>query len=201
MSRFWLIACILCAWNLLGAVECGVRLKSPSSQPSPRHSPTPAPHSGNSGSDCGAMVYQMMDCAPYLANGGKQTKPEPMCCSGFKKIMKKNETCLCAALKSTAGLGISLNVTRAKNLPSACGVSSKLPKCQIPDDSHHQPSPAPANPTPKHHIQAPSKSKSPKPAPEAPAPGPSKASSSLSTSIAVLSTLISCVGFVLYESL
>lgn len=124
MTRFWLVACILCTWNLLA-----VTVKSPSSEPSPHHSPTPAPHSGHSGSDCGAMVYNMMDCAPYLANSGREVKPESMCCSGFKKIMKKNEDCLCAALKSTVDLGISLNITRAKTLPSACGVSYHLPKC------------------------------------------------------------------------
>lgn len=126
MTKVWLIACMLCTWNLL-PVECAVKLKSP--EPSPRHSPTPAPHSSPSGSDCGVMVYHMMDCAPYLANGGKETKPESMCCSGFKKIMKKNKACYCAALKSTADLGISLNITRAKNLPDACGVSYHLSKC------------------------------------------------------------------------
>lgn len=129
MTKLWLIACILCTWNLIVAVECTMKpLKSTSS--SPHHSPNPAPHSGPSGSDCGAMVYQMMDCVPYLSNGGKETKPESMCCSGFKKIVQKNKSCICAALKSTADLGISLNITRAKNLASDCGVSDNLPKCQ-----------------------------------------------------------------------
>ncbi|KAK1391275.1 non-specific lipid-transfer protein-like protein [Heracleum sosnowskyi] len=201
MTKLWLIACILCTWNLLVAVECAMKLESPSS--SPHHSPTQAPHSGPSGSDCGAMVYNMMDCAPFLANGGKETKPESMCCSGFKKIVQKNKTCICAALKSTADLGISLSITRAKKLPSACGVSDNLPKCQIDSNDSHQPSPAPAKPTPKHQVQTPTKSKTPKPAPAAPAPAPapSKASSSLSSSLAVLSTLISCFVFLLYESL
>ncbi|XP_074380753.1 non-specific lipid transfer protein-like 1 [Apium graveolens] len=192
----WLIACMLCTWNLVATVECGEKLKSP--EPSPRQSPIPAPHSSPSGSDCGAMVYQMMDCAPYLANGAKEMKPESMCCSGFKKIVNKNKTCICAALKSTADLGVSLNITRAKSLANACGVSYDLPKCDIDSNDSHQPSPAPANPTPKHQVQTPKKSKSPE---SAPAPAPSKASSSSSTSIAVLSTLISCFIFVLYESL
>lgn len=92
--------------------------------PQPPVSVAPAPES-----ECDNLIYKMMDCILYLSNGGKETRPESSCCLGFEKIMKTDAKCICVALKSSADLGVSVNMTRAMGLPSACGLSDHLPKC------------------------------------------------------------------------
>ncbi|KAF2317398.1 hypothetical protein GH714_021697 [Hevea brasiliensis] len=48
------------------------------------------------------------------------TKPEGTCCSGLKTVLKTDAECLCEAFKSSAQLGVVLNVTKALTLPAAC---------------------------------------------------------------------------------
>lgn len=88
-------------------------------------SPTPAPSSKPT--DCSIIIYNMANCMPFLSKGGKDTKPDSSCCTGFKSVLKVNAECICEALKSSASLGLDLNMTKAVTLPSACGVSATAP--------------------------------------------------------------------------
>lgn len=47
-------------------------------------------------------------------------KPEGTCCSGLKTVLKADSQCLCEAFKSSASLGVTLNITKASTLPAAC---------------------------------------------------------------------------------
>ncbi|XP_043691552.1 non-specific lipid transfer protein GPI-anchored 31-like [Telopea speciosissima] len=86
---------------------------------------TPAP-----AVDCTTVVLNMADCLSYVSNGSTETKPQGTCCSGLKTVLKINAECLCEAFKNSAQFGIALNMTKALNLPSACGVSTPpISKC------------------------------------------------------------------------
>ncbi|KAJ9162474.1 hypothetical protein P3X46_022243 [Hevea brasiliensis] len=79
------------------------------------HAAAPAPSV-----DCSSLVLNMADCLSYVSNGSTATKPEGTCCSGLKTVLKTDAECLCEAFKSSAQLGVVLNVTKALTLPAAC---------------------------------------------------------------------------------
>lgn len=78
--------------------------------------PPPAP-------DCSTVILNLVDCLSYVTSGSTVSKPEGTCCSGLKTVLKTNPDCLCEAFKNSAQLGVTLNVTKALDLPSACRVS------------------------------------------------------------------------------
>ncbi|KAJ4964931.1 hypothetical protein NE237_016780 [Protea cynaroides] len=79
--------------------------------------------------DCSSVIMNMVDCLSFVSNGSKETKPQSTCCSGLKTVLKTSTECLCDAFKNSAQYGIALNMTKALNLPSACGVSASASKC------------------------------------------------------------------------
>ncbi|XAR62185.1 hypothetical protein NMG60_11016848 [Bertholletia excelsa] len=76
------------------------------------------------GGDCMNLIYDMVDCLPYLSAGGYETKPEPSCCTGLAEVVVADVACICEALKSSAALGIEIDMDKAVALPSACDVST-----------------------------------------------------------------------------
>ncbi|XP_054776657.1 non-specific lipid transfer protein GPI-anchored 31-like [Prosopis cineraria] len=74
--------------------------------------------------DCSNLVLTMADCLSFVSNGSTVTKPEGNCCSGLKTVLKTDAACLCEAFRSSAQLGVVLNVTKAVTLPAACKVSA-----------------------------------------------------------------------------
>lgn len=81
------------------------------------HAPAPAV-------DCSSLILNMADCLSFVSNGSVVTTPEGTCCNGLKTVLKADANCLCEAFKSSAQLGVVLNVTKALSLPSACKVSA-----------------------------------------------------------------------------
>ncbi|GKV44060.1 hypothetical protein SLEP1_g51287 [Rubroshorea leprosula] len=113
-----------------------------SSLPAPVRSPNLAP---GPSVDCSSAMYDLVDCIGYLSYGSNDTKPEKSCCSGFKSMMKVAEQCICEAIKSSRGMGIELNLTRAASLPSDCGVSAPpISTCGISLSPSTAPSAAPS---------------------------------------------------------
>ncbi|TYI33689.1 hypothetical protein ES332_A04G151200v1 [Gossypium tomentosum] len=81
------------------------------------HATAPSPSSSSSSSssstvDCSTLILNMADCLSFV------------CCSGLKTVLKTGPECLCEAFKSSASMGVSLNVTKASTLPAACKVSA-----------------------------------------------------------------------------
>ncbi|XP_027106310.1 non-specific lipid transfer protein GPI-anchored 31-like isoform X2 [Coffea arabica] len=74
--------------------------------------------------DCSSLVLNMADCLSFVTSGSTVKKPEGTCCSGLKTVLKTDSECLCEAFKNSAQLGVTLNVTKALTLPSACHVSA-----------------------------------------------------------------------------
>lgn len=81
--------------------------------------------------DCTSAILSLADCLTYVEEGSKVTKPQGQCCSGFKKVVKEEVACLCEAFNKSSDFGVSLNMTKALTLPSACGVSTPpFSKCK-----------------------------------------------------------------------
>ncbi|KAK6925353.1 Bifunctional inhibitor/plant lipid transfer protein/seed storage helical domain [Dillenia turbinata] len=82
--------------------------------------------------DCSSLILSLADCLSYVSNGSTTTKPEKTCCEGLKSVLKANEECLCEGFKSSAQLGVVLNVTKALTLPTACHASApSLSNCGL----------------------------------------------------------------------
>ncbi|KAJ0025611.1 hypothetical protein Pint_08305 [Pistacia integerrima] len=155
-------------------------------------SPAPAP---SSKTDCSSIIYKMADCIPFLSKGGKDMKPDSSCCTGFKSVLKVNADCICEALKSSASLGIDLNMTKAVTLPSACGVSSPpISKCGVPSPPGGAPVKPPSIPKPSPGPPKKTPTPSPsEPSGQTPAPAPSAHSGSYSTFASFKVIIISAV--------
>ncbi|GFY90147.1 bifunctional inhibitor/lipid-transfer protein/seed storage 2S albumin superfamily protein [Actinidia rufa] len=67
--------------------------------------------------DCSSVFLNLADCLSYVTGNDSVKKPEGTCCSGLKTVLKTEPECLCEAFKSSAQLGVTLNITRALALP------------------------------------------------------------------------------------
>ncbi|KAJ7946698.1 Non-specific lipid-transfer protein-like protein [Quillaja saponaria] len=103
-AKFSLILCVLAIWAVDFAY-CA------------HHAPAPSV-------DCSSLILNMADCLSFVSNGSTVLKPEGSCCSGLKTVLKADPACLCEAFKSSAQLGVVLNITKAATLPAACKVSA-----------------------------------------------------------------------------
>ncbi|XP_040993325.1 non-specific lipid transfer protein GPI-anchored 2-like [Juglans microcarpa x Juglans regia] len=73
---------------------------------------------------CFDVLLNMSDCLTYVEDGSKTTKPDKGCCPELAGLVDSNPICLCQLLatNTTASFGIKINLKRALNLPSVCGV-------------------------------------------------------------------------------
>ncbi|XP_050376884.1 non-specific lipid transfer protein GPI-anchored 31-like [Argentina anserina] len=97
--------------TLLLLAICGGHCASPPAAPAPAV-------------DCSSLILNMADCLSFVSNDSKTQKPEGTCCTGLKTVLKADAACLCEAFKSSAQMGITLNMTKAMSLPAACKVSA-----------------------------------------------------------------------------
>nr|KJB47194.1 hypothetical protein B456_008G015000 [Gossypium raimondii] len=91
--------------------------------------PSPSSSSSSSSVDCSSLILNMADCLSFVSSGSEVSKPEGTCCSGLKTVLKTDAECLCEAYKSSASLGVTLNVTKAMTLPALCKVSAPTTNC------------------------------------------------------------------------
>ncbi|KAJ7968167.1 Non-specific lipid-transfer protein-like protein [Quillaja saponaria] len=103
-AKFSLILCVLAIW-VVDITYCA------------HHAPAPSV-------DCSNLILNMADCLSFVSNGSTVTTPEGGCCSGLKTVLKADPACLCDAFKSSAQLGVVLNITKAVTLPTACKISA-----------------------------------------------------------------------------
>ncbi|XP_052194015.1 non-specific lipid transfer protein GPI-anchored 14-like [Diospyros lotus] len=89
---------------------------------------------GSSGTDkdkeeCTQQLVGMATCLPYVEGNAKA--PTPDCCSGLKQVLKANKKCLCVIIKdrNDPDLGLTINVTLALGLPSACNAPANVSQC------------------------------------------------------------------------
>ncbi|KAJ9561234.1 hypothetical protein OSB04_006394 [Centaurea solstitialis] len=143
---------------------------------SAHHGGAPAP-----AADCSTVILNMADCLSYVTAGSTVKKPEGTCCSGLKTVLKTDAECLCEAFKNSAQLGVSLNVTKALDLPAACHINApSATKCGMSIGTGAAPvqSPMAVGQAPDMAAAGPSMALAP-----SPAASQSSGSSGLATSI------------------
>ncbi|KAB2600328.1 protein YLS3-like [Pyrus ussuriensis x Pyrus communis] len=85
--------------------------------------------------DCSSLILNMADCLSFVSNGSTETKPAGTCCSGLKTVLKADASCLCEAFKSSAQLGVVLNITKGCfciSLPKFPNRNSQIPRSEDP---------------------------------------------------------------------
>ncbi|XP_062210194.1 non-specific lipid transfer protein GPI-anchored 11-like [Phragmites australis] len=105
--------------------------------------PAPAPSV-----DCTDALVSLAGCLSYVQEGSTVTTPDPSCCSGLKDVVRKEVACLCQAFQGGQDYGVTLNMTKALQLPAACKVKTPpFSKCHIavPGEA---PAPAPSSGAP-----------------------------------------------------
>ncbi|KAK4773837.1 hypothetical protein SAY87_028856 [Trapa incisa] len=169
---------LLCIFAAILALSSSHKV---SSLDTPALAPGPAARAS-----CDDVIYDMLDCVTYISAWGSSNHPSASCCSGVKSVMDFDGKCICVAIKSSAQLGIQINMTRVEELPSLCKLKPyPLGEC----DSSGAPEPSP--------VQPPSAGPSPPSAtpttPQSPAPAEAPKSSGFrpptSASLATLTTI------------
>ncbi|KAL6867682.1 hypothetical protein ACP4OV_015706 [Aristida adscensionis] len=133
----WPCALVLLSLAAVRAVDAG-------GASSPAVAPAPAV-------DCTDALVSLAGCLSYVQEGSNATAPDPSCCSGLKDVVRKEVACLCQAFQSGQDYGVSLNFTKALQLPAACKVKTPpFSKCHIsvPGVSGGAPAPAPSSGAP-----------------------------------------------------
>ncbi|KAF0911183.1 hypothetical protein E2562_007961 [Oryza meyeriana var. granulata] len=150
--------------------------------------------------DCTDALLSLAGCLSYVQEGSTVAKPDASCCSGLKEVVKKEVACLCQAFQGSQNFGVTLNMTKALQLPAACKVKTPpFSKCHlsIPGVTGGAPAPAPFSGAPFFGGSPPSSTPSASPAGKgsdstaasvrAPAPSPSAAVRSRESTLAFFS--------------
>ncbi|KAJ1298410.1 hypothetical protein BS78_01G450900 [Paspalum vaginatum] len=89
--------------------------------------PAPAPSAY-----CTDALLSLAGCLGYVQAGSTEATPDPTCCSGLKDVVRTQVACLCQAFQSGQDFGVSLNMTKALQLPAACKVKTPpASKCNV----------------------------------------------------------------------
>ncbi|RLN38811.1 non-specific lipid-transfer protein-like protein [Panicum miliaceum] len=102
--------------------------------------PAPAPSA-----DCTNALLSLAGCLSYVQEGSTVATPDPTCCSGLRDVVRGEVACLCQVFQGGQNLGISLNMTKALQLPAACKVKTPpVSKCHVSVPGVPTASPVPA---------------------------------------------------------
>jgi hypothetical protein len=79
-------------------------------------------------SGCTTALIGLYPCMNYIS--GNETTPSKSCCSQLSSVVQSQPECLCSALGGDSVGGITINKTRALELPKACNVQTPpVSKC------------------------------------------------------------------------
>ena len=97
--------------------------------------PAPSSSSSSGSGSCLTEMVSLYPCLGYIS--GNSTSPRASCCSALSSVVASNPRCLCTVLGGGASsLGVTVNSTRALELPGACNVKTPPPsecKCTYID--------------------------------------------------------------------
>ncbi|KAK6164033.1 hypothetical protein DH2020_000897 [Rehmannia glutinosa] len=79
--------------------------------------------------DCFTYLIKLSDCLTFVESGSNLTKPDPGCCPELANLVDTQPICLCQLLGNPGQVGISVDVSRALKLPSACNVTTLQLAC------------------------------------------------------------------------
>ncbi|XP_058212171.1 non-specific lipid transfer protein GPI-anchored 5-like [Rhododendron vialii] len=75
-----------------------------------------------SSSSCTNALINMAPCLNYI--NGNSSNPPSGCCTQLSNVVESQPKCLCQALNGGGSLGITVNQTRALELPKVCKVET-----------------------------------------------------------------------------
>lgn len=171
---------------------------------------------GNAGApapsvDCTDALLSLAGCLSYVEEGSTVAKPDESCCSGLKDVVRKEVACLCQAFQGSQNFGVTLNMTKALQLPSACKVKTPpFSKCHlsIPGVTDGAPAPAPFSGAPFFGGSSPSTTPSASPAgtrsdsiTQAPSPSRSAAATFPASARVFLATVTAAATLLAYRGL
>ncbi|XP_073005869.1 non-specific lipid transfer protein GPI-anchored 26-like isoform X2 [Typha latifolia] len=80
-------------------------------------------------SGCMTAIVSLSPCLNFIT--GNTSTPSSSCCSSLASVVQSQPQCLCAVLGgATSSLGVTINNTRALELPAACKVQTPpVSKC------------------------------------------------------------------------
>uniref|UniRef100_A0ACD5XD31 Uncharacterized protein n=1 Tax=Avena sativa TaxID=4498 RepID=A0ACD5XD31_AVESA len=73
-------------------------------------------------SGCTTVLIGLYPCLSYIS--GTDTTPSKSCCSQLGSVVQSQPQCLCSALGGGSVGGMTINKTRALELPTACDVQT-----------------------------------------------------------------------------
>ncbi|XP_051177797.1 non-specific lipid transfer protein GPI-anchored 5-like [Lolium perenne] len=84
--------------------------------------------SASAQSGCTVALIGLYPCMNYIS--GNETAPTKSCCSQLSSVVQSQPECLCSALSGDSVGGMTINKTRALELPKACNVQTPpVSKC------------------------------------------------------------------------
>ncbi|XP_054818341.1 non-specific lipid transfer protein GPI-anchored 12-like [Prosopis cineraria] len=92
--------------------------------PSPPTPPGIAPVPAGAITECFRVLVNTSDCLSFVKSESNLTKPEKGCCPEIAGLVESNPICLCELLSHPGASGFAIDVKKALNLPSVCGMSS-----------------------------------------------------------------------------
>ncbi|KAF0897439.1 hypothetical protein E2562_037339 [Oryza meyeriana var. granulata] len=108
-----------------------------------------AAQSSGGGASCMTEIISLAPCLGYMS--GNSSAPKPSCCTALSSVVTSKPECLCMVLGGGAtSLGVTINNTRALELPAACNVKTP-PASQCSTVGVPVPSPT-APPTPTTRV-------------------------------------------------
>ncbi|GLU07566.1 hypothetical protein SLE2022_245210 [Rubroshorea leprosula] len=86
-------------------------------------------------SSCSSALTTLAPCLNYIT--GNSSTPSSSCCTGLSSVVTSDPQCLCQILNNGgSSLGITINQTRALELPKACNVQTpSISQCNAPTGS------------------------------------------------------------------
>ncbi|KAM0853187.1 hypothetical protein ACQ4PT_051249 [Festuca glaucescens] len=78
--------------------------------------------SASAQSGCTAALVGLYPCMNYIS--GNDTAPTKSCCSQLSSVVQSQPQCLCSALGGDSVGGMTINKTRALEMPQACNVQT-----------------------------------------------------------------------------
>ncbi|CAM0876806.1 unnamed protein product [Alopecurus aequalis] len=101
--------------------------------------------SASAQSGCTVALIGLYPCMNYIS--GNETAPTKSCCSQLSSVVQSQPECLCSALSGDSVGGMTINKTRALELPKACNVQTPpASKCNDAGGASAPAAAAPATP-------------------------------------------------------
>ncbi|CAI9781349.1 unnamed protein product [Fraxinus pennsylvanica] len=104
----------------LVALPCLRAQSTPAPAPATEPPVAPGPLAPSPGVDCFSYLLNLSDCLTFVEPGSNLTKPDKACCPELSNLLNSQPICLCQMLRDPNQFGLTVDMKKALQLPSAC---------------------------------------------------------------------------------